>query len=207
MLKNIRVIVLASVIAGLSLPALADQSSEDRMREQLRQTVMQLRQVEDENAELKNKAAAAPAAPVVVQPKVDKASRAELENARRSGAAQQQRADDLQKQLDDLKAQLAKVQADDAQALSVQVKAAQDAQARVDVVQAFADNDRTCLADNAMLVRINEALLKRYDERTPLDIFWRSEPVTGIPHIEVERLVQTYHAQVVDGVAPPAPAQ
>jgi uncharacterized coiled-coil protein SlyX len=207
MLKNIRVILLASVIAGLSLPALADQSSEDRMREQLRQTVMQLRQVEDENAELKNKAAAAPAAPVVVQPKVDKASRAELENARRSGAAQQQRADDLQKQLDDLKAQLAKVQADDAQALSVQVKAAQDAQARVDVVQAFADNDRTCLADNAMLVKINEALLKRYDERTPLDIFWRSEPVTGIPHIEVERLVQTYHAQVVDGVAPPAPAQ
>lgn len=205
MLKNIRVIMLGSLGTLLPLLAHADQSAEDRLREQLRQTVMELRQEQDENADLKAKAAAAPAAPVVVQPRVDKASRAQLEQAKRAASEEQQHADDLQKQLDDLKAQLSKVQADAADALRAQVKATDDANARADAVQAFADNDRTCLDDNQKLVELNQAVLESYDRRGALDVIWRSEPVTGIPHVEIERLVQTYHARVVDAAAPPAP--
>jgi len=206
MLKKIRVIMLGSLGGLLPLLAHADQSAEDRLREQLRQTVLELRQEQDENADLKAKAASAPVAPVVVQPKVDKVSRAQLEQAKRAASEEQQHADDLQKQVDDLKAQLSKVQADAADALRAQVKATQDANARADAVQAYADNDRTCLDDNQKLVELNRAVLDSYDRRSALDVIWRSEPVTGIPHIEVELLVQTYQAKVVDASAPAAPA-
>jgi len=207
MLKKTRSILLGSLVAFAPLAAHADQSSEDRMREQLRQAVMALRQEQDENADLKIRAEAGTPAPVAAAPvpKVDKAGKAQLEQARRNASEQQQRADDLQKQVDDLKAQLAKAQADAADAQRNQLKATQDADNRAAAAQELADNDSRCQSDNQELVTINQTLLQRYDERSVWDVLWRSEPVTGIPHIEVERLVQTWHSKVVDAGAPPAP--
>ena len=84
----------------------------DRMRDQLRQTVTQMRQLEDENLALKAKLAntsTAPAAPVVKV--VTKDNSAELVKLRANAQREQERASVLQKQIDDLSQQNQQMQA------------------------------------------------------------------------------------------------
>jgi len=211
MLKNIRPTLLALIcIAGsLHESAWADQTAEDRLRDQLRQTVLQLRQEQDENAELKTKSASTVVVEKPVVQKVDKASRAQTEQAKEQARQQQARADGLQTQLDDAHTQLAQLQAaltQSGQALHAQQLATQDAEARASALQGVAAHEKACVEDNHKLVVIGIELQERYDDAGIWDVLWSHEPLTGIPGLEREKLMQQYHARIVDATVVPMTA-
>lgn len=194
------------LVAGLVVCGLVHADDEaSRLREQLRQTVMQLRQAEDENADLKAKAANAPAvAAPVAQPRPDKASKAEVEKWRSQAQVQTAHAQDLQKQLDTANAQIATLQTSLSQAEATSRDALSKADTATKKLDGVIQASNICISDNADLVKISEALISEYKHWSFGDVARANEPLTGIPRIRFEAEAQRYHARVVDDTLTPA---
>jgi hypothetical protein len=197
--------IAGSAALLLSCVANADQAAEDRLRDQLRQTTLQLRAALDDNADLKAKVdtltqqlAAQAAAP----PK--KTGDGETAGLRRKLDAQQQESAEMQRSLDQARQSLAQSQKNYEDALAL--AKSRDAEAKRLEAQ-LQDSDghaKTYAADNAKLVKISQELLDRYKHKGVWSAVKNEEPVTGLTRIELEKLAQDYHAQIVDSTVPAA---
>ncbi|MBL6749565.1 MAG: hypothetical protein ISP90_03550 [Nevskia sp.] len=205
-----RVLLLGAALAT-SAPAPA-QTVEERLRDQLRQTTLQLRQALDDNADLKGKldAQAQQAAAQQAQAEAAKPSaqqQQQLAALQRDLAASTQQAATLQQQLDAARQALAQWQKgyqDAAEAARTRGADAKKFEAQ------FQDADtrlKACSADNASLVDISNELLQRYKSKGLWGAIADAEPVTGLHRVELEKAAQAYHGRIVDAtVAPPGGA-
>ena len=178
--------------------AIADPET-DQLREQLRATVLQLRQLQDQQAAAPPPAAAAPPADAAAKARLG-ALQAQL-RAARQGAA---RAGQLQADLDRLQAQNAALtSAHAAGAAELENIKAAYAQS-VDAGQALAaERDRlkadlakmttvatACQAKNTRLITFTESVLDAYRKQTVGGVLARGEPFLGFAKVRLENLAQ-----------------
>lgn len=166
----------------LSMPVAA--ADDTWMREQLRQSTIAVRQLQDENSALKAQLAGA-AKPVAEA----KPSRAEINRVRAEAerAAQAARVP-LEQELVLLKQQLQQAQ--------MQLSAQEEERRRL---AAAAGESAQCRTDNAELVAVSEELLAKYRDQGVWAALWQAEPVTGIPRARREALLEKYRAGIADG--------
>jgi uncharacterized protein (DUF3084 family) len=178
--------------------AIADPET-DQLREQLRATVLQLRQLQDQMAAAPAPAAAAPPADAAAKARLA-AVQAQLRAARQSAA----RAADLQAQVDKLQAQnttlTTAASADAAQLENVKTAYAQ----AVDSGRALAgERDRlkadlakmttiatTCQTKNTRLIALSESILTAYRKENVSDVLAHGEPFFGLARVRMENLAQ-----------------
>lgn len=187
--------------------AQAQQSpAEVRLRDQLRQTTTDLRQAQDENAELKLKLQQAqqPAAPAPAAKPAPAVDDARLRSLAGKAEAESARAASLQQQLD--QAQKALEQWKQAYEQAVALARGRDAEAKkYQALYTEADtHGKSCEADNVKLVQIGGELLDRYKHKGVWSAVSDAEPLTGLHRIEMEKLAQDYHARIVDATVQPA---
>ncbi len=176
----------------------------DRMRDQLRQTVTQMRQLEDENFSLKAKLAAATpaAAPAPVVPKVNTA---ELNQLRGAARKEGERATALQAKLDEASAQIQQLQQAAAQTNNT-IRNQQTTALTLDgQVKTVSQKHQLCEASNKQLLTLTNELLDRYQQQN----FWQAlrnhEPVTGLYRVKLENIVQDYQSKIADATVAPLP--
>jgi PPE-repeat protein len=203
-MKRLSAIAMLGIGCAFSLPncAAAQESTEDRMRDALRQSVMEMRAAQDQAAQ----------------------AQADLQKALADKAA-------LQKELDDTKAQLAsvpKAKPVDIEAMRAQLRAAvqagtslqqQNAQLQTNLqnaaaaVQAKDEQTRkavaaaksegatleVCKATNAKLIDVSQQVLHLYESQSFRSILLKSyEPIIGTAKVRLENLVQQYDDKIRD---------
>ena len=212
MSRRLRGLVLLPPLLWSAWGARADEVLEARMRDQLKEAVTQVRQLQIENASLKAdlaKAAAATPALAAAAAPADASGSAELQS---SLDQQTTRADALETQTAQLKKTLSQWQQsyDQATALARDRDAA--AKKSEALYQGLRTHVDTCEKNNATLLSISEELLSRYKNKGVIAAARDREPLLGLHRVELERLAQEYHARIVDTTttsfdpeAPPAP--
>ncbi len=210
---------LRAAIAVLLLSAapavLAQATLESKLRDQLRQTTLALREAQALNAELKQKAdaataeaAAAKAAPAPVE------ADPELTASRSALRSEQARAVALQGQLDEAKKQLAAAQTQTVASAALIKQREAELQQRSTELKDAASRNALLDGRNAALVDIGTELVERYKHKTVWDAVKDREPLTGLHRVQFETLVQDYRNRVLDAAAstpcavpvtPPAP--
>lgn len=202
-------VILATLTLAAGGAAAQSSVAEERMRDQLRQTTVQLRDAQDSIADLKaqlekanSQLEAQRAAPAVARPKPNSAETTALRNAVEE---RNQRIIDVQQRLEDEQKLLGQWQQAYQQAAGL--AKARDADAKKFEAQ-YAEASRrgeTCGKDNAELVKISRQLLDRYKKKGVWSALRDEEPITQIHRILLEALAQDYHADIEDHVAPPPP--
>lgn len=197
-------VLLCATLLFASMPHASAADDATWLRDQLRQTTVELRRLQEENGALQTrleKAARESAAPAAAdtQTKIE---------ARRA------RADAERIQAENVRLQTELVAANEcANALQQSLATTQGhlqaaEQARVELTQA-AGAAAQCERDNAELSRISLDVIARYRERGVWDVLRESEPLTGIQRARHEALTEKYRAAVIDatraGIALPAP--
>jgi hypothetical protein len=203
------IVLLISCVA-LAAPAQAQSPAEARLRDQLRQTTLDLRQAQDENSALKVKLdalsqqAAPPPAPVAAAPTAaDTARLGRLQAA--LSAEQAKTAAALQQGDSDHKA-LAQWQQSYAQLLTLAKSRDADAKKFEAMYKEEDSHAKACTQSNVRLVQISDELLSRYKNKGVWDAMGDGEPLTGIHRVELEKIAQDYHARIVDSTVKPAQA-
>jgi hypothetical protein len=201
--RHLRLIVLSLGVA-VTLPSHAQATAEDHLRDQLRQTTLQLRQALDDNADLKAKldqlgAQQAPAAPAP-KPPVDEQAAA----LRRNASAQAAQIAALQQELDASKQSLAQWQKGYQDAAEQSRSRGADAKKFEAQFQDADHRAAACSADNAQLVQISNELLERYKNKGVWSTIADRELLTGIHRVELEKAAQDYHARIVDSTVQPS---
>jgi chromosome segregation ATPase len=201
--------ILAAVTLAAGGAHAQSSAAEERLRDQLRQATVQLRDAQDSIADLKaqlekanNQLEAQRAAPAVAKPKPNTAENAALRTAVEE---RDQRITEYQQRLEDTQKLLGQWQQAYHQAAAL--AKARDADAKKLEAQ-YAEASRrgeTCAKDNAELVKISRQLLDRYTKKGVWSSLLDAEPVTQIHRIRLEALAQDYHADIEDHVAPPPP--
>ncbi|MDE0855123.1 MAG: hypothetical protein OSA97_11950 [Nevskia sp.] len=203
-------LLLAAVPCLLTSGAQAQAiSAEDRTRDALRQTTLQLRQVQDENADLRAKLQAQEQrlaqltqnATAVKAPAPVDAS--ELIKLRRSLEAQSADAAALRQQLDDAQKALSQWQQGYQQAADL--ARGRDAEAKK-YETLYHDTDaraQSCEQKNAELFKLGNELLDRYKNKGVWESLGDDEPFTRIHRVQLEKLAQDYHARLLDQKAEP----
>lgn len=192
----------------LALAAVAGQGHADplvdRMRDQLRQTITQLRQLEDENLSLKAKLASASAAPAVKT--VVKDNSAELNQLRSAVRQQSARADDGQQRLVALTAQLEQVQLALQQANSALNSQQAAASGLNQQAQTALAKQQLCESYNQQLSVVSGEILARFQQQG----FWQAlaahEPVTALYRVRIDNLAQDYQNRIADASVAPVRA-
>lgn len=193
-MKIIRLLVFSLIASLLLVSALrADEVSDKRLRDQLRQTMLEMRKVQDENSELQMKLAgvAAQAKPV----ESARASRAEIDKVR---GGMKQEISKMQAEMDAINERLSAAQqslADALKQLDEKNTLLKSAQGRVGVVGV---RIARCEKDNVDLVRISGELLQRYHDMGVWEAIWTKEPLTGLMRVRRENLVEKYRGQIID---------
>ncbi|AXQ30355.1 hypothetical protein D0B54_17490 [Solimonas sp. K1W22B-7] len=183
------------------LPAQAEKM-DDRLREQLRSTILQMRTLADENASLKAQLAQASAKPAEDP---EKTQRAEKDLRRLRGEQGQ------------LRQQLEQQAAEHRTALAAQRASAEtERRGRLDALQKLLAEHRNaerngqalqqCTASNQALVSISNELIVRYRDRGVADAMLAKEPITGLRGAQLERQAQAYEIRVGDLTVRQAPA-
>ncbi|MGQ0698579.1 MAG: hypothetical protein ACT4PZ_10085 [Panacagrimonas sp.] len=187
--------VLACLAALLFvLPAHA-QKVDERMREQLRSTITQMRALADENASLKAQLATVSAKPVEDPARLGKLQkdlarlRAELDQAKAALLAMQEKSSAQKTAFDTQKTSAEAEQRDKLKALQQVLAAEREAQGKTTALE-------QCTAANASLVTISSELIERYRDRGVVDALISREPITGLRGAQLERLAQTYQIRV-----------
>jgi len=209
-MKIVRWLVLGSFAVAASATA-ADNAGDARLRDQLRQTTMQLRQLQDDNAAMKAKIDSGQCGATAAAPKADADDVAklkkELQQAQAHVAA-------LQKQVDAQEASIAtwKKSYEDvtntARAKTIEAQRL-DQQAQ----QASAETQRTtatlqsCVSHNAELVKVADELVIRYKEKGVWSALRDKEPVLGVSHVEFEKIAQEYRGRIADATVSAAPTE
>ncbi len=183
---TLAVLLATGLIAALPVRA---QSLEDKLRDQLRATVNQLHQAQDDEASMQAQ----------------------------KTAAEQER-DQLKAQLAAAKAELAHAQHNTntgaTQALEAEVEQykSASAQAATSVQQAQADRDKlqaqladaqkkigACEEKNAALLKLGKDVLDAYEQFDIGDAIGANEPFIGIKRVELENLAQGFDDRLHDG--------
>jgi chromosome segregation ATPase len=196
-------VLSAGILALLAvLPAQAEKMDE-RLREQLRSTITQMRALADENASLKAQLAQATAKP---REDTEVAARAQRDLGRLRGEQGQ------------LRQKLEQQAAAHAAELAAQKKLAEtERTARLEAQKKLLAEHREaernskalaeCSASNQALVSIADELAGRYRDRGMGDVLLAKEPITGLRGAQLERRVQAYEIRVDDlTVREPPPA-
>lgn len=176
----------------------------DRMRDQLRQTVTQMRQLEDENLALKAKlanASAAPAAPVVKV--VNKDNSAELLKLRGNAQREQERASALQKKVDELSQQNQQMQAYITQVKGVLANQQQSVLVLNEKTTLAEKNQKLCEQSNQALVDMSQEILKKYQQQNLWQAMRKHEPLLGLYQVKIENILQAYQQKIADADVSP----
>lgn len=201
---RIAVAILSVLLAHMPTIAVADEAGEARLRDQLRQAVTQLRQLQDENAELKGQLQSA-TEQLASRPALAAAEDAQLLESRRLAEAQTQKSASLQAQVEQDKTVLAQWR----QSYDQVVGVAKACDAAFKIIEAqyleVSGHVKTCDDDNAKLVEISEQLLDRYKNKGVFQAMRDQEALLGLQRMELERLAQDYHSRIVDATIEPAP--
>jgi len=198
--------VLPGLLLGLACgTAQAQADAEQRLRDALRQTTLQLRQLQDENAELRAKQQAAEQQ-LAAKPKATAAD-AQLAGARRALEAKTAAAATLQQQLDDAQKALAEWQQARQQAVDLARKRDADATRYQALYEQDEARAHSCEQKNAQLYTLGNELLEHYRNKGLWDTLRDDEPFTGVHRVQLEKLAQDYHDKLLDQQVQPATAQ
>ncbi|HEY2446613.1 MAG TPA: hypothetical protein VGI20_12835 [Rhizomicrobium sp.] len=189
-----RALVFSTILVAFSAIPAAAQTLEDRLRDQLRSTLNELHQAQDQQAQLQAEKAAA-----------------------------EQERDALKTQLAATKAQLARAgqSTTASRALEGELAKMKDAytQAAGSVQQAKTDHDalETGLADaqkqlglcedkNVALLKLGREILSAYEDFDVGDAVGANEPFIGIKRVELENIAQGFGDRLHDGKFDPRAA-
>lgn len=202
---KVPLLLLAAALCLLTQGAQAQSdSAEDRTRDALRQTTLQLRQAQDENADLRAKLqaqeqqlaqlmqnAAAAKAPAPM-------NAAELAKLRQSLEAQSADAAALRQQLDDAQKTLAQWQQGYQQAADLARSRDAEAKKYESLYHDTDTREQSCEQKNAELLNLGNELLDRYKNKGVWESLGDDEPFTRIHRVRLEKLAQDYHARLLD---------
>jgi chromosome segregation ATPase len=206
--------VRGAIIAGWALAASHAQAqasaTEERLRDQLRQTTVQLRDAQDSMADLKaqlDKANAQLEAqrPALAAPPA-KPNSTETTTLRAAVEERNQRISEVQQRLEDSQKLLAQWQQAYQQAAGLAKARDADAKKFEGLYGEARTRGDTCAKDNAELVEISRQLLDRYKKKGVWAALKDDEPITQMHRIRLEALAQDYHAEIEDH-ALPAPTE
>lgn len=199
---------LMATLAACALMAAATsaqaQAPDARLRDQLRQSVTELRKAQDENSALKaeletlrRNGPAAPPAPAAA-PAAPAANTAELRRLREQSSSDSARAAQLQEQLAATQKVLEQWQ--DSQKKAVLLARTRDADAtRFETeLQETRTAATACEAKNVTLVKIADELIVRYRDKSAWSSLRDKEALFGSSSIEFEKLGQEYRGRVID---------
>ena len=188
--------MLILTLAG-AVPARADNDDpQTRLRAALKTATIRIRELEDQNAQLTAKQAAAERDRLDFTQKAAAADK-ELSELRQQGAADKTALDQAsatQKQQGD---SIAKWQASYNQAAEVARTRDGDAKRLDEVVGKLRPQVQSCEAKNAELYRIGEEVLGLYDKKDFFDLV-AGEPVTKLKRVELENTMQDYEDKMRD---------
>jgi len=187
---------------GAAQGAAAQESTEDRMRDALRQSVTEMRAAQDQAAQAQAELQKAQADKAALQAQLDAANaklaaapaikpsdlealKAQVLSAQQAGTQLQQMNAKLQAGLESASAA---AQAKDEQSRKA-AAALKAAQSTLDV----------CKATNAKLIDVSEDVLHLYESQSFRSILLRSyEPVLGLAKVKLENIVQQYDDRIQD---------
>jgi hypothetical protein len=195
MRRAILAALLMLTLAGV-VPARADDDPQARLRAALKTATMRIRELEDQNAQLTAKQAAAERDKIDFTQKAAAADQA-LGELRQQGAADKtalEQASAAQKQQGD---SIAKWQASYNQAAEAARTRDGDAKRLDAVVGKLRPQMQSCEAKNAELYKIGEEVLGLYDKKGFLDLM-AGEPVTKLKRVELENTMQDYEDKMRD---------
>ena len=194
--------LLAYALLVLSLagagPAWAadDNGPEARLRAALKSATVRIRELEDQNAQLQAKQAAAERDKLEFTQKAAAADQA-LEELRKQGEADKAALDQAAATQRSQGASIAKLQ--DTYGKTSQALTSRDADAkRLDAVVAkLRPRLQSCETKNAQLYKIGEEVLDLYDKQDIFDLASR-EPITKLKRVEIENAMQNYEDKMRD---------
>jgi hypothetical protein len=201
-----------ALLAGLAAtPAWADSSAaEQQLREQLRQTTLELREAQDENAALKaqqaslaEQLAARPAQPQPAAKPADQGQLIAMKRMLQGQAAQQQQ---QQQQIEQAQKLLAQWQQAYQQAADVARSRDEEAKKYQALYEQTSTAGQSCAQKNADLVQLGNELLQRYENKGVWESMRDDEPFTQLHRVKLEKLAQDYHDKLVNDTVAPASA-
>jgi chromosome segregation ATPase len=208
-----RVLLIIAFAAGLAGSAQAQQSTEDRIRDALRQSVTEMRAAQDQLAQAQSDLAKAQADKAALQTQLD-AANAKLAEAASKPAAKPADEEALKAQLQAAEAQAAglaqrstKLQ-NDYQSAAAAARAKDDesrvAQAELKAKTASLE---VCKGANTKLIDVAEQILNLYQSESFRALLLKSyEPVLGFARVKLQNTIQDYDDKIKDQeYVPPAP--
>ena len=218
-MKSVMVLLMGLGTLGCCTASYADEASEARMRDMMKQAVLQQRAAQDENTSLKiqleslkaqlSQQAARPAAPAAdkaddkLKQKVAQQDQLIEQLNRQLAQAKQQSAASLKSSADQLgSAQqlLKQTQAEKNQleaACRNQLAGQQEKTGQLETrVQAYDQQLAESEQKNQALVSISQELLARYKQKGVFSALRDAEPLTGLSRVKLEALTQEYASKI-----------
>jgi septal ring factor EnvC (AmiA/AmiB activator) len=200
---QVRAIVFLSLLA-VAQAAHAQENTEDRMRDALRQSVTQMRAAQDQAAQAQADLAKAQADKAALQSQLDAATaklaaapaikqsdldalKSQLQAAQQAGASEQQLNAKLQANLESVTA----------------AAEAKDEQTRKQaaIVKATSSALDACKSANAQLIDVSEDVLHLYESQSFRAILLKSyEPILGLAKVKLQNIVQQYDDKIQNQV-------
>ena len=206
-----RIATLLLAASLLPATAAAQQTTEDRMRDALRQAVTEMRAAQDQSAQAQADLAKAQSDKAALQTQLDAANARLAEQTTRPIAKP---ADDsaLQARLREAEAQAATLQQRAVQLQGSYQSAAQQARAKDDesrnataALKSQTTALATCKSANGKLIDVAEQILHLYETQSFRSLLLKSyEPVLGQARVRLENTVQDYDDKIRDQEYVPA---
>ena len=186
--------LFASVCATMLSQAAHADSDADHLREALRSTTAQLRQLEDERTALQAKVAGFDRERAAAKAQVD-AAKAEVREIRKE---QREAVEEFNKRLTERDETLEKWKAAYEQAATVaRSKDAERAKFEGEA-NTYKASTKGCVAKNGQLLKAGHELLQRYQEVTIGDMILGREPVVGLRRVEIQNTIQDTRDKMLD---------
>jgi chromosome segregation ATPase len=191
-------VVLAAAISSQPQVARADTET-DRLREALRSSTVQMRQLEDQRAALQAKVADADREKAAAKAQVD-AAKAEV---RQTEKQYREAVDEFNKRLTERDTTLEKWKTAYEEAATV-ARDKDAARARFEgEAAAYKASTKSCVDKNGQLIKAGHDLLQRYETLTVGDIIVVHEPMLGLRRVEIQNAIQDIKDKILDQKAVP----
>src|SRR5581483_6746463 len=178
--------------------AFAGSDADNRLRDQLRQTIIELRQLQDQNADLQAKLAA--------KPQLTPEQQAELKNSKAAASRESAHAKQIKEELDITGKALAEYR----NAYAEQQKQIAQLNGQIDAgkknAEAITVQLKGCEAKNHQMTALFDEMLGQFRHRGVVDALLAKEPLTQLKRAELERITETYRdkAEAASADAPAA---
>jgi chromosome segregation ATPase len=203
MTRNLGASLLMWLAASAGYTARAQDSTEQRMRDALRQSVMEMRAAQDQAAQAQADLQKAQADKAALQAQLDTANAKLAENAGKPApkpaelAALTDQLRALQEQAATLRQQNAQLQAAGRSATDLAEMRDQQLHDATRHAEANAAALTTCKAENTKLIDVSEQVLHLYETQSFRGLLLRSyEPLIGTARVKLENLVQSYDDKI-----------